>query len=194
MYFWNVKWFTLPQMPSEERSNVTRHSAHGKKQADDLPQRIPDRCSRAHRLFWLQALVKHQVSGPTSWTPELIPCQGQQALKAAACFFFFFFFWIVDPAQGTAEVNQSAKLKATRNTAFYQKTLFFFSFLIQERTRVFMSKGLGQTCCFAETSFIYGRIPWVFPRAVIGETAGLISRITLNYSKVAKFLKNGQIP
>lgn len=89
--------------------------------------------ARTHQLFWLQALVKHQVSGPTSWTPELILCQEQQALKMAVGFFVFFLI-IVDTTQVTAEMNQSTKLKAAKNTSVYleEDTAFFLSWFRKE--------------------------------------------------------------
>lgn len=154
MYFWNVKRFPLPQMPSEEGSGASRHSAHGKKRAGDLPQRTPHGRSRAHRLFWLPALVKHQVSGPTSWTPELSPCQGQQALKAAACLFFFFLpnCW---SSPRNCRSEPKCNIKSDKKHSLLSEDTFFFSFLLfLSFSRVFMSKGAGQTCCFAETSFI----------------------------------------
>jgi len=59
-------------------------------------------------------------------------------------------------------MNQSAKLKAAKNTSTFRGRHCIFSFVFQERRRVFVFNTVGKTCCFPEKSFIY-EITWHLP-------------------------------
>lgn len=168
MYFWNVKRFTLPQMPSEKHSNVIRYSAHGRK-SGRWPAAANTRSALAHtNCFDYRHLLstKFQVLpvGHQNWSCA----KNNKRWKRPQGFFFpllplFFFFYIVDTTQVTAEMNQSAKLKAAKYPSVYLKEdIAFFTFLMQGRRRVFVFNTGGQTCCFPEKSFIY-EITWHLP-------------------------------
>lgn len=121
MYFWNVKRFTLPQMPSEKHSNVIRYSAHGEK-SGRWPAAANTRSVLAHtNCFDYRHLLSTKFrSYQLDTRTEPMPRTTWAENGCRGFFFpFFSFFIIVGTTQVTAEMNQSTKLKAAKSTSAY---------------------------------------------------------------------------
>lgn len=149
MYFWNVKRFTLPQMPSEKHSNVIRYSAHGEK-SGRWPAAANTRSVLAHtNCFDYRHLLSTKFrSYQLDTRTEPVPRTTRAENGCRGFFFSLFFFYNCWYNSSNCRNEPKCKIKSSKtHKCLFRGRHWIFTSLIQERRRVFVYNTVGWTWC-----------------------------------------------